>query len=188
MAPTSVSTLVLNIYRGILNVLQLKIKQTHNFYELQEVCGTSSGKYYKCWWRQAQRDFSGQAGAQGVCKTTYAIYEEEKAERVHVTKTRDLNHCQEGVIKDMGLAYTQRCAKCQQVSTDLLYITHVYIKYKIIQLWPWQDAKSLRGSTAYDYVFKSHADGVQILQVTANELIQFAPLGEMNGAVQMHTQ
>lgn len=38
MAPTGMSTLVLNIHRGILNVLQLKIKQTHNFYELQEVC------------------------------------------------------------------------------------------------------------------------------------------------------
>lgn len=140
------------------------------------------------WLRQAQHDFSGQAGVQGVCKTTYAIYEEEKAERIHVTKTRDLNHCQEAVIKDMGLAFTWRCAKCQQVSTELLYITHVYIKYTIIQIWPWQNAKSLSGSTAYDYILKTHAGAVQIMHVAANEWIQFAPLGQMNGAAQMHTQ
>ncbi|XP_056893096.1 vitellogenin-1-like isoform X2 [Takifugu flavidus] len=140
MAPASVSTLVLNIYRGILNILQLNIKKTHNVYELQE------------------------AGAQGVCKTTYAIFEEEKAEQIHVTKTRDLNQCQEGFIKDMGLAYTERCVKCQQ------------------------DTKSLRGSTAYDYIFKSHAESVQILQVKANEVIRLAPLSERNGAVEMQTK
>lgn len=65
-----------------------------------------------------------------MCKTTYAIYEEEKAERIHVTKSRDLNHCQKRVIKDMGLAYTQRCAKCQQVSTDLFFFYHPCV-YKV---------------------------------------------------------
>lgn len=63
-----------------------------------------------------------QAGAQGVCKTLYAIAEDEKAERILLTKTRDLDHCQEKIMKDMGLAYTEKCAKCQQVkSRNFLY-------------------------------------------------------------------
>ncbi|XP_040895473.1 vitellogenin-like [Toxotes jaculatrix] len=139
-APQGISTLVLNIYRGILNVLQLNIKKTQNVYELQE------------------------AGAQGVCKTLYAITEDKKAERILLTKTRDLNHCQEKIIKDMGMAYTEKCAKCQQ------------------------DSKNLRGATAYNYIFKPVASGILILEAAVNELIQFSPFTEMNGAAQMETK
>lgn len=50
-----------------------------------------------------------------MCKTLYAITEDEKAERILLTKTRDLNHCQEKIMVDMGMAYTEKCAACQQV-------------------------------------------------------------------------
>ncbi|KAJ4942878.1 hypothetical protein JOQ06_005390 [Pogonophryne albipinna] len=139
-APEGISTMVLNVYRGILNVLQLNIKRTQNVYEMQE------------------------AGAQGVCKTLYAISEDERAERIHLTKTRDLNHCQERVMMDIGLAYTEKCVKCQQ------------------------DSKNLRGATAYNYVLKPVANGILILEATVNEVIQFSPFTERNGAAQMETK
>ncbi|XP_060889620.1 vitellogenin-1-like [Labrus mixtus] len=139
-APEGISTLVLNIYRGVLNVLQLNIKKTQNVYELQE------------------------AGAQGVCKTLYAITEDEKADRILLTKTRDLNHCQEKIVKDLGLAYTEKCSKCQQ------------------------DSKNLRGSTAYNYILKAVTGSILILEAAVNELIQFSPFSEMNGATQMQTK
>ncbi|KAM7011967.1 LOW QUALITY PROTEIN: vitellogenin 2 [Tautogolabrus adspersus] len=136
-APEGISTLALNLYRGVLNILQLNIKKTQNVYELQE------------------------AGAQGVCKTLYAITEDEKADRILLTKTRDLNHCQEKIIKDLGLAYTEKCPKCQQ---------------------------NLRGATGYNYILKSVASGILILEAKVNELIQFSPFSEMNGAAQMQTK
>ncbi|XP_074524846.1 vitellogenin-1-like isoform X3 [Halichoeres trimaculatus] len=139
-APEDITPFVMNIKRGIMNILQLNIKKTQNVYELQE------------------------AGAQGVCKTLYAITEDEKADRILLTKTRDLNHCQERIVKDMGLAYTEKCSKCQQ------------------------ESKNLRGATAYNYILKPASHGILILEAAVNELIQFSPFSERNGAAQMQTK
>lgn len=57
-----------------------------------------------------------------------------------------------------------------------------------MQCSPSQNTKSLRGATTYDYIFKSHAESAQILEVTAIEVIQLAPFSEMNGAVEMKTK
>ena len=72
-----------------------------------------------------------QSGAQGVCKTHYIISEDAKAERIYLRKTKDLNHCQERIIKDIGLAYTEKCSECEAVST-------IYSKITILTFNLWQ--------------------------------------------------
>uniref|UniRef100_A0A8D0ARZ0 Phosvitin n=1 Tax=Sander lucioperca TaxID=283035 RepID=A0A8D0ARZ0_SANLU len=139
-APAGVSETVLNVCRGILNMFQLNIKKTQNVYELQEL------------------------GVQGVCKTHYIISEDAKADRILLTKTKDLNHCQERIIKDIGLAYTERCAECEA------------------------GGKTLNGADAFSYIMKPAATGALILEATATELIQFSPFNIMNGAAQMEAK
>ncbi|XP_076007428.1 vitellogenin-2-like [Genypterus blacodes] len=135
-----VSATVLNIFRGILNIFQLNIKKTQNVYELQE------------------------PGVQGVCKTHYLISEDAKAERIHLSKTKDLNQCQERIMKDIGLAYTEKCPECVA------------------------KGEALKGAAAFAYIIKSTASGTVILQATATELIQFAPFSILNGAAQMEAK
>ncbi|XP_051231932.1 vitellogenin-2 [Dicentrarchus labrax] len=139
-APAGVSATVLNIYRGILNIFQLNIKKTQNVYELQE------------------------PGAQGVCKTHYVISEDAKADRILLTKTKDLNHCQERIIKDIGLAYTEKCVECEA------------------------RGKTLKGAAAFNYIMKPTATGALLLEATATELIQFSPFNILNGAAQMEAK
>lgn len=69
-----------------------------------------------------------------MCKTIYAITEDEKAERIHLTKTRDLNHCQEKIMKDVGVAYTEKCVQCQEVDSKLLCSLHIFCIYKLWRL------------------------------------------------------
>lgn len=57
-----------------------------------------------------------QAGIGGICNTTYAIQENKKANLVDVTKSKDLNSCEEKVQVVTGSAYTQPCQTCQQVT------------------------------------------------------------------------
>lgn len=124
-APAGVSTTVLNIYRGILNVLQITIKKNHNVYDLQEVLIAhvlQDSTYTKKDHPLTASDFffhPNQPGCQGVCKTHYIINEDRKAERILLIKTRDMSQCQEKIFKDMGLAYANRCPECEAVSVGL---------------------------------------------------------------------
>uniref|UniRef100_A0A8C6Q8A1 Phosvitin n=1 Tax=Nothobranchius furzeri TaxID=105023 RepID=A0A8C6Q8A1_NOTFU len=138
-APAGVSEAVVNIYRGVLNILQMNIKKTQNVYELQE------------------------PGVQGVCKTHYVISEDSKDERIHITKTRDLDHCSDKVYKDIGMAaFSDRCSECR--------------------------GKSLKGTGAVTYIMKPLASGTLILEATSSELIQFSPFNIVNGAAQMEAK
>ncbi|XP_067272219.1 vitellogenin-like isoform X1 [Pseudorasbora parva] len=139
-APAGVSPTVLNLHRGILNILQLNLKKTQNIYELQE------------------------AGVQGVCRTHYVISEDPKENHIIVTKSKDLSHCHERIIKDIGLAYTEKCAECTESD------------------------KSLIETAAYNYIMKPADAGVLIAEATVEEVHQFSPFNEIHGAAQMEAK
>ncbi|XP_067272222.1 vitellogenin-like [Pseudorasbora parva] len=139
-APAGVSTTVLNLHRGILNILQLNLKKNQNIYELQE------------------------AGVQGVCRTHYVINEDPKDNHIIVMKSKDLSHCHERIIKDIGLAYTEKCAKCTK------------------------RVKSLIETASYNYIMKPAESGVLIAEATVEEVHQFSPFNEIHGAAQMEAK
>ncbi|XP_073718321.1 vitellogenin-like [Misgurnus anguillicaudatus] len=139
-APAGVSPTVLNLHRGILNILQLNLKKTQNIYELQE------------------------AGAQGVCRTHYVINEDQKANHIIVTKSKDLSHCHDRIIKDIGLAYTETCSECTRRD------------------------KSLIETATYNYIMKPSANGVLITEATVEEVHQFSPFKEIHGAALMEAK
>lgn len=55
-----------------------------------------------------------------MCKTHYVISQDTKADRIYLAKTKDMNHCQEKVVRDIGLTYAEKCPECQAVSTTFL--------------------------------------------------------------------
>ncbi|NXY64015.1 VIT1 protein, partial [Callaeas wilsoni] len=133
MAPDSVSDDGLNIYRGILNVLELSIKKMQNSYSLQE------------------------AGIGGICNTTYAIQENKRANLVYVTKSKDLNSCEEKVQIVTGSAYTHPCKTCQQRN------------------------ENSRATATYNYKIKYTRSEAVITQADVEEIHQFAPFNEITG-------
>ncbi|KAJ1171286.1 hypothetical protein NDU88_003149 [Pleurodeles waltl] len=94
-APDSVSETILNIYRGIVNMLQVTIKKTQNVYDLQE------------------------SGVTGVCHTRYVIQEDKRTDRIIVVKSRDLNNCQDKVEKNIGMAYVEKSNSWQKMVKNL---------------------------------------------------------------------
>ncbi|XP_066049216.1 vitellogenin-1-like [Chamaea fasciata] len=133
MAPDSVSDDGLNVYRGIMNVLELSIKKAQHSYSLQE------------------------PGIGGICNTTYAIQENKRANLVYVTKSKDLNSCEEKVQIVTGSAYTHPCKTCQQRN------------------------KNSRATATYNYKIKYARSEAVITQADVEEIHQFAPFNEITG-------
>ncbi|XP_043860011.1 vitellogenin-1-like [Dromiciops gliroides] len=88
-APESVSENALNIYKGILNMLELTIEKAQNTYNLPEI------------------------SISGRCNTTYVIKEDKKDSLVYITKSKDLNDCTESVRMNAGFAYAVKCRECK---------------------------------------------------------------------------
>ncbi|NWS98081.1 VIT1 protein, partial [Mionectes macconnelli] len=133
LAPDSVSEDGLNIYRGVMNVLELSIKKMQHSYNLQE------------------------AGIGGICNTTYAIQENKKANLLYVTKSKDLNSCEEKVQIVTGSANTHPCQACQKRN------------------------KNSRATATYNYKIKYARSEAVITQADVEEIHQFAPFNEITG-------
>lgn len=67
-----------------------------------------------------------------MCKTQYVISEDAEADRIMLTKTKDLNNCHERIIKDIGLAYTERCAECDAVSANSLSHSNTVQSWRLL--------------------------------------------------------
>uniref|UniRef100_A0A8C3AYQ0 Vitellogenin domain-containing protein n=1 Tax=Cyclopterus lumpus TaxID=8103 RepID=A0A8C3AYQ0_CYCLU len=139
-APVGLSETVLNLQRAILNIFQLNIKTTQNVYDLQE------------------------PGVQGVCKTHYAMSEDAKDDRILLTKSKDLNQCQEKIMKDIGMVHGERCVECEA------------------------RGQSLKGAAAFNYIIKPTATGALILEASGTEIMQVSPFNILNGAAQMESK
>ncbi|XP_062868730.1 vitellogenin-like [Trichomycterus rosablanca] len=136
-APAGVSATVMNLHRSILNILHLNLKKIQNVYELHE------------------------AGPHGVCKTHYLISEDIKTHQIVVKKSKDLTHCHERIVKDIGLAYTETCVEGHN------------------------RLKSLTGTAIYSYIMKPTDTGAMVSEATVEEVHQFSPMNTFTGAAQM---
>ncbi|KAJ1171302.1 hypothetical protein NDU88_003165 [Pleurodeles waltl] len=82
-ASDDVSETILNIHRGILNLLQVTIKNKHTVYDLQE------------------------EGISGVCHTRYVIHKNKRTGQHIIVKSIDLSNCQDKVVQSLGMAYVE---------------------------------------------------------------------------------
>uniref|UniRef100_A0A8B9PXA8 Phosvitin n=1 Tax=Apteryx owenii TaxID=8824 RepID=A0A8B9PXA8_APTOW len=133
MASESVSDDGLNFIRGVLNMLEVNVKKMQNSYSLQE------------------------ASIGGICNTTYTIQENKRANLIYVTKSKDLNSCEERVQMVTGSAYTHPCRTCQQRNMNS------------------------RATATYNYKIKYARNEAVITQADVEEIHQFAPFNEITG-------
>uniref|UniRef100_A0A674IYL4 Uncharacterized protein n=1 Tax=Terrapene triunguis TaxID=2587831 RepID=A0A674IYL4_9SAUR len=129
-APEDTPITCINLLRGMLNMLQITMKKSQNAYELQE------------------------AGIGGVCLTRYVIQDDRRNNRVSVTKTKDLNNCQDKVVKDIGMTFIRPCPSCPLV---------------------------VKGTAAFTYKLKYADSGTLITEAVSQQVYQISPFNEPTG-------
>lgn len=94
-------------------------------------------------------------------------------------------------MKDVGLAFTERCVGCQQVGSNPFIHPNNSRKCHTVQQ-PCssfaQDSENLRGNTASNYVLKRVANRYLILEASVEDLIEFSPFTHENGVTEMKTK
>ncbi|XP_073449784.1 vitellogenin-1-like isoform X2 [Aquarana catesbeiana] len=133
--PKGLSKTTVNLLRGILNILQLTIKKTQNAYIMQE------------------------NGISGLCQTSYVIQEKPKANQLLITKSVNLNNCEENERMVTGNAYFYTCPLCKQRNNNF------------------------RAAATYSYNVKGTNTGGRLLGAEVQEVHQFTPFNEIDGAV-----
>ncbi|KAH0618476.1 hypothetical protein JD844_017725 [Phrynosoma platyrhinos] len=98
MAPAHISEFAFNIYKGILNLFEYTLKIDQKNYNLRE------------------------NGIEGKCNTTYLLRSAEKNNEILVTKSKDLNDCDDMVLKVIGAAYATPCKFCKEIEEILQYL------------------------------------------------------------------
>ncbi|XP_077306519.1 vitellogenin-1-like [Lithobates pipiens] len=133
--PKDLSETTVNLLRGILNILQLTIKKTQNAYIMQE------------------------NGISGLCQTSYLIQEKPKVNQLFITKSVNLNDCEERERMVTGNAYFYTCPLCKQRNNNF------------------------RAAATYSYNVKGTNTGGRLLGAEVREVHQFTPFNEIDGAV-----
>ncbi|XP_073400966.1 vitellogenin-1-like isoform X2 [Dendrobates tinctorius] len=135
LIPDGLSETTVNILRGIVNILQLTIRKTHDTYILQE------------------------NGIGGFCYNNYLIQEDQRANRLLITKSTDLNACEQRELRVVGDAYFHSCPSCRQRN------------------------KNSRAAATYHYKVKGTETGGRLLEAEVREVHQFTPFNEIEGSL-----
>uniref|UniRef100_A0A672JKA2 Uncharacterized protein n=1 Tax=Salarias fasciatus TaxID=181472 RepID=A0A672JKA2_SALFA len=111
---------------------------------------------------------NGNVGKVYAPANTQNVYElQEMIKKLSVsilTKTKDLNQCQDKVVNDIGLSYMEKCPECERKS------------------------RALNGASFYNYTLKPEANSARLLEATVTEIYQYAPFETMHGGPQMESR